>query len=403
MVLVAADHIVHYWWWNRLDGAAMSLINQMLQDLEKRQTTSDENELIGHIRAVDRVNNNALWKIIAAGALIVVAVLTWLLLQVRQTPSVPPPASGIVMPKPEAVAKAETQPITPAAQEKLPEKAPETTVVAPAPIVAATPAPAIIEEKKPVQEKPIEKPLDLDVKKQLQPKQNLSAVKTKPAVKAKQPKAVQQPVVVANKEVIEKHDRPLTTQQRADEEFRKATLLLNQGRVNEAMQGFRNALSIDKNHEASRQALLGLLIESKQLGEAQKLLQDALKQNPNQSGYAMVLARIQIDQGNLDGAIDTLKKYAASAANNPDYHGFAAALYQRKGDHKQAFEQYQAALRLSPQTTVWLMGLGISLQSLQRYNEAYDAFTAAKAAGNLTPDLQNFVDQRLAQLQNLHR
>jgi MSHA biogenesis protein MshN len=45
------------------------------------------------------------------------------------------------------------------------------------------------------------------------------------------------------------------------------------------------------------------------------------------------------------------------------------------------------------------MGLGISLQALNRNSEAQEAFRRAKSSNTLNPELQAFVDQRLKQLQ----
>jgi MSHA biogenesis protein MshN len=44
------------------------------------------------------------------------------------------------------------------------------------------------------------------------------------------------------------------------------------------------------------------------------------------------------------------------------------------------------------------MGLGISLQAENRLQEAKEAFSRAKMSNTLTPELQAFVDQKLAQL-----
>ena len=87
------------------------------------------------------------------------------------------------------------------------------------------------------------------------------------------------------------------------------------------------------------------------------------------------------------------------AQNSPDYLAFYAALLQRQSRHREAAEQYQAALKIAPQSGVWLMGMGISLQALGRNSEAQDAFRRAKASNSLSAELQAFVDQRLRQLQ----
>jgi MSHA biogenesis protein MshN len=190
-----------------------------------------------------------------------------------------------------------------------------------------------------------------------------------------------------------------TPAERAETEFRKATGLLNQGRVAEAIDGYKSALQQDPRHGAARQALVGLLLENRRIDEAQQFLQEGLTLNPDRSNYAMLLARIQVERGDLQGAHDLLSQHAASAANNADYHAFDAALLQRLGRHKEAVAGYQAALRLAPRAGVWWMGMGISLQADNHSAEALDAFTRAKSAGGLSPDLLSFIDQRMKQLQ----
>jgi len=198
---------------------------------------------------------------------------------------------------------------------------------------------------------------------------------------------------------IDKQMRTSTPAERAEIHFRNATALLNRGRVAEAIDGYKAALQQDAAHAAARQALVGLLLENRHIDEAQLYLQEGLNLNPDRPNYAMLSARIQVERGDLQGAHDLLAKHAGSAANSADYHAFDAAVLQRLGRHKEAVAAYQAALRLSPDTGLWWMGLGISLQADNRSAEAVDAFRRARSAGGLNPDLLAFVDQRLKQLQ----
>jgi MSHA biogenesis protein MshN len=145
--------------------------------------------------------------------------------------------------------------------------------------------------------------------------------------------------------------------------------------------------------------LFGLLLEAKRNGEAEQVLQEGLRLNPNQQVFAMALSGLQYERGDAAGAIETLQRTAPAAQNSPDYLARLAALLQRQSRHAEAVEYYQAALRLAPGSGVWLMGFGISLQALNRSREAQDAFRRAKASNTLNADLQAFVDQRLKQLQ----
>ena len=190
-----------------------------------------------------------------------------------------------------------------------------------------------------------------------------------------------------------------SSRNRADNEFRRAVSFVNQGRVAEGMVGFRRALEIDPGHEAARQTLVALLLETKRVDEAAASLKEGLALNAGNTGFAMLLARIMVESDDIPTALIVLQRHAAPADRNPDFHAFAAALYQRLDRHKEAIEQYQAALNLAPSAGVWWLGLGISLQSVGRPKDALEAFTRAKSAGNLAPDLLAFVEQRLRQLQ----
>jgi MSHA biogenesis protein MshN len=199
---------------------------------------------------------------------------------------------------------------------------------------------------------------------------------------------------------IEKQVKQLTVQQQADNEFRKATGLVQQGNANDAMDGFDAALRLDPDHEAARQALVVLLLEKKRNADAERLLQDGLKRNIKNSGYAMLLARIQIERDASWQALLTLQKTLPYAEDQADYQAFIAALLQRLDRHKEAVTHYKLAVQLAPDSGVWLMGLGISLQALQRNAEAHDAFQRATDTHSLSADLQAFVEQRLKELKH---
>ena len=190
-----------------------------------------------------------------------------------------------------------------------------------------------------------------------------------------------------------------SSRSRAESEFRRAVNLVNQGRIAEGMDGFRRALEIDPGHEAARQTMVALLLEAKRVDEAAVSLQEGLALNTENTGFAMLLARIMVESNDIPTALFVLQRHAAPPDRNPDFHAFAAALYQRLDRHKEAIEQYQTALRLAPSAGIWWLGLGISLQAVERRKDALEAFTRARSAGNLAPNLLGFVDQRLRQLQ----
>jgi MSHA biogenesis protein MshN len=227
---------------------------------------------------------------------------------------------------------------------------------------------------------------------------SLKSGKDASAVTAAKPEARLQAAASTNATRIDRRTNA-TPRDRADAEFRRAIAMINQGRMSEGMDGLRKALQLDPGYEAVRQTLVALLLEGKRLDDAVSALQEGLALNPDNIGFAILLARAYVERNDVAAALGLLQKHAPAAGSSPDYHAFAAALHQRLGSHKEAIDEYRIALQLAPGAGAWWIGLGISQQALNRPKEALDAFKRAKATGNLAPELHAFADQRLKLLQ----
>jgi MSHA biogenesis protein MshN len=196
---------------------------------------------------------------------------------------------------------------------------------------------------------------------------------------------------------IDKRDSQ-TARERSRNEYRRALRFVNEGRGTEGMEAFTAALAIDPSHEAARRALISLLLDAKRIDAAARLLQEGLALDPSNADFAMLLARILVERNDADGALALLQEHAPAASASAGYHAFVAALYQRLGNHREAVDEYNAALKVSPGTAAWWVGLGISLEAQQRSKDAGDAFRHARDAGMLAPELAAYVDQRLQHL-----
>lgn len=386
----------------------MSVINQLLLDLEKRRASGAERSALpNHVRALPVSERKAPWGWVAAGtvAVTVTLMVSWGLYSgldwTRLRPAASPPPQRSAEVAIERVVAATAGVTLDARPVDESEGVGKETLAARLSFELSS-LPAADEggsdTRTPLSSaRVLGKPVAAEAPAR---SEAAAAPAARPARPAGETAIARTPVTTpAAKPEIQKEVRQLSPRDLAENEYRKAAALLHQGRLTESQEGFQAALNLYPGHLGARQALVGLLLESRKLGEAERALQEGLAIAPAQSGFAMTLARLQVDRGDPALAVATLKKGLEHAQGGADYVAFLGALLQRQGRHEEAVEQFQAALRARPTAGVWWLGLGISLQAANRTADAQDAFRRARASNNLSPELAAFVDQRLRQLQ----
>ena len=367
----------------------MSVINQVLLDLDKRRASAAERSGVpSQVRALPDSSRLVRWEWLAAGGVAVLAALVfWMQRAGPDAPqaSAPAPLTGAEIAI-ERVVTASAGMTIDADRDDPAEPVPAFRLSLELSNPPAEAAPPLTTSRL-ISRMGVEPPA-ATTDAQPRPALDPSAVvitKTAPAA--------------AGKAEIKKQVRQSTQQELAENEFRKATGLLHRGSPAEAQQGFEAALQLQPEHHAARQGLVGLLLETRKFSDAERVLQEGLALAPAQSGFTITLARLQVHRGDVAEGVATLKRGFEFGRGNPDYHAFLAALHQRLSQHEEAVEQFQAALRLKPAPGVWWLGLGMSLQAVNRTADAQDAYRRARSAANIQPDLAALAEQRLRQLQ----
>lgn len=398
----------------------MSLINQMLQDLDNRRAAHGVGtHLPNDVRPLPQHRPSRLPFVLGGMAFLVLAggfafyhfggrIELLQSLPAPQIAAVPAPEAVPNMPEPAAPAEpAPTSPDSPAA--------PVAVVSEPAQVASplqeldgslrmadalTLPIEPKVEPKKPG-------------KSEIKPKAELSAAASEPGAFAA---AAQAPAEkhaepeqgyskpqgssapsgkLAKAGAIERSDVAVSPRERAENSYRKAIAAVNQGRIDEAIEALHHALRDDAMHSASRQLLVKLLLEGRRTDEAMAELEAGLHVQPAQLGWAMSLARLQVSRGDLNGAWKTLEFSMPAASNNVDYLGFSGHILHRLGRDKESADYYQKAIRLAPGDGRWWLGLGLALDAEGRSAEAREALSQAKKCGNLSPELSALADQRM--------
>lgn len=365
----------------------MSLINNMLKDLDRRQALGAGADT-GAVRtpAAKPRQREWFWHTLAGMMMVSVAWVGWVAYQV-----VPRPVATKLALQFGDEARARQLARVPA-----PVNPPLAAQAAPAPAAPASP---------PVQfdtfrlahalETPVREPRPIAAP---PPEEALIPDEPKPAAPSARPPKSEtiKPEPATTKGSVDKRNRPAS--EITTGHFRRAVVLLNQGRVAEAEHQLAEVLQVEPSHATARQVYVALLLEQQRVEAARRLLQEGLALTPTHREFALALARIHTEQREYAAALEVMNK-AGAAAGNSDFQALRGAVLQRLARHAEAVEAYQLALRGAPQAGTSWLGLAISLDALGRRAQAAEAYRRALGAGALAAEAREYAESRARALQ----
>lgn len=404
----------------------VSLINKMLQDLEARQDPGAPSKApvyqdLHSVKAKSPGGSRRLLVVLLgvtaiAGAAYVAADR----LLVKETPAPvattskkptrvaansttvePPIANTVATAAPTPVSSDPAPTPVPASVETKNEIVPTPAPTVAAPVVATVPPPVATVPPAPVDMKPV---ITKEVVSAPPPAPVIEPKAKKPATKPAEPlptRSVEYVTTTAEEvAVVDKKPRPLSSEEQAEASYREAAKLLERGRADDALREVRQLLAAQPNHVKARELAAAILIQTGHTADAERLLEDGLRLVPRHYVFAQLLARMHIDRGADAKAITVLETAAPHAANDADFNSLLAAIYQRAGRHDEAAKAYQRVLaQRNSDGRAWL-GLAISLEAMQQWTGATDAYKRARESGGLTPALVRHADNRLAALKD---
>ena len=148
----------------------------------------------------------------------------------------------------------------------------------------------------------------------------------------------------------------------------------------------------------ARVRLALILLAADQTAEAQASLRAGLNLAPNQTDLAQVLGHSLLEQDQAQAALAVLRPAVPPLTKNPEFHALLAAVEQRLGLHALAVTRYRGLLQRQPDNGNWLVGLGISLNAQGNTQAAVESFTQAADDRTLAEPLRAFAAQERVRL-----
>ncbi len=184
----------------------------------------------------------------------------------------------------------------------------------------------------------------------------------------------------------------------ADEIFSQAYEDYRKQRYPESITQLQALLAIDATHVKARSTLALIYYQQGDVLSAMEVLNTGLIQKPDQTEWLTLTAKIYLQEGKLVEAARQLDMYSPSMSSHTDYYAIKAAVQQRLGNHEIAARLYRDLLQLKEVNAAWWMGLGISLEALDRYSDALFAYQQAMNKQTLAGQPREFVQERFNNL-----
>ncbi|MCH8492837.1 MAG: tetratricopeptide repeat protein [Idiomarina sp.] len=167
--------------------------------------------------------------------------------------------------------------------------------------------------------------------------------------------------------------------------YRRGLEALDNNDIRQAMQRFQEALALEPNHHDARLQLAALSFGRGFAGDALQLLQEGVQRAPQNHAFVLLKARIyeRIDQPEY--ALQLLSDVAVRLPNDADLLLQRANLASDLGHYSMAVESYQTLLQWRPEQGNWWIAQGFVLEQLaQQYqaasNENRDYIARAREA-----------------------
>ncbi len=179
--------------------------------------------------------------------------------------------------------------------------------------------------------------------------------------------------------------------QRAENLYREAQ---NESSALMRSETLQEALTLNPRHLPARNLLLQSLLKSNSL-QLEAFLQESLQLFPNHLPFITGLAHRQIQRKDFIAASATLERVDSQGIDDADYLALLAGSYQQQQRFPSALALYQRLTESQPEKAEYWLGLGVCADHLQQRQTALTAYRQALAKNTLNDSVVDYIKQRL--------
>lgn len=190
--------------------------------------------------------------------------------------------------------------------------------------------------------------------------------------------------------------RQLTTGELVDKKLIQAEKAIATNDINRAETLYEDILLLAPEHKHTRKQLAALWFGRQAYQPALNLLSQGISLEPTDSEFRLMQARIYLKNESYSAALNVLKGYQDSP--DREYQILLASVAQEVGDFSAAIRAYDVLLQLQPNNGRWWLGSAIAYDSKGDFASAKNAYQKAIGTNDLTKSSADFAVQRLVEL-----
>lgn len=190
--------------------------------------------------------------------------------------------------------------------------------------------------------------------------------------------------------------KKMTVNELVAQKLEKAQRAMNAQNITKAESLFEEILLLKSSHQYARKQLAALWYGRKSYQEAINLLQQGIANESDNTEYRLMQARIYNELGRYQQAFEVLS-VLPNEANN-DYQAMLASTAQQLGQHQEAISAYGYLAKNDPVNARWWLGLAISYDSNSQFTKAIEAYKTAITQQGLSANTRAFAQQRIEEL-----
>ncbi len=182
--------------------------------------------------------------------------------------------------------------------------------------------------------------------------------------------------------------------------YKNAQQHAREGNSQGAISELYTTIRYNPNHIGANNQLAALLYGRGQNLDAERVLRNAIQDNPNSSALKLTLARMYQQGGREEAALNILTTPQERLDGNQiNVVSMRAALAQKLGNNDLAQTSYRWLSIQEPTEGRWWLGLAVSTERKKAFEQALWAYETAISAGGLSNQSVDFARQRIQLLQ----